>query len=104
MTGSVERDPKSGIIVQMPKTSQVYGSEFVIQWDPYPGVDSYKLEILNDFDEVAKVIETKDTSVRVNLSIPELEDADIAKMRITSKDGSVESLYFALTKPEQTVL
>lgn len=102
VTGSVERGETGDILVLMPKTAPALESEYLIQWNSLPGSTGYILEIRNDFDDLAKVIETKDTFALVNLNIPELEGFDIAKMQIISaNDKGATSIFFALTKPEE---
>lgn len=106
VTGSVERSLPGDIIIQLPKTSAAFYNQYPIEWFELENAESYTITMKDDFGEVAKTINTRDTALTLNLNDKELQESGMVIITISSvvpgagKDSVKTSIDCAITRLE----
>jgi hypothetical protein len=78
VTGSVERSFPYNLVVNLPKSTNIFKDSYQINWHPLTNTKNYIIQIENEFDEVVKTWEVQDTTTTINLKdIPESQSLQI---------------------------
>jgi hypothetical protein len=103
-TGSVERSVENKAIVMfLPETTKIAGTEGSIQWFPKVDATSYKVSIINLYEESVFTKETAEKSLSIDFSKLELKPGQVYKMKVAeSADLEKHSGYISLQVPTRS--
>lgn len=88
-TGSVERSVENKeIVVFLPETTKIAGTEGSIQWFPKTDVTSYKVSIVNLYEESVFMKETSNKTISIDFAKLSLKPGQVYKMKVA--DAAIE--------------
>ncbi|MEO1655339.1 MAG: hypothetical protein AAFU64_17470 [Bacteroidota bacterium] len=104
VTGSVERETfKGAIVVELPVTSWTTARSYQLSWHHLLGEDSYTVTVENEFGEEVLQQQVQDTTFKIDLSRDDLQEFDMAIVKISTPDHPNSKDGFALKKAEPDV-
>jgi hypothetical protein len=88
-TGAVSRafDNDGMIALMMCENNSVLQNNFTIKWEDIDSVTTYKVVITNIQDEIIKTYLTNETSVNVDITLPELENNPLYIVNVSDNDN-----------------
>tara|TARA_R110002050_G_scaffold286088_1_gene436070 strand:- start:12703 stop:13695 length:993 start_codon:yes stop_codon:yes gene_type:complete len=103
-TGSVERSVENKeIVVFLPETTKIAGTEGSIQWFPKNDATSYKVSIVNLYEESIFTEETAQKSISIDFSKLNLKPGQMYKMKVADAAVSENnSGYISLQVPTRS--
>lgn len=103
-TGSVERSVENkDIVVFLPETTKIAGTEGSIQWFPKTDYTSYKVSIYNLYEESVFSKETSDKSLSIDFASLGLKPGQVYKMSVANAaDSEKNSGFISLQVPTRS--
>ncbi len=103
VTGSVERALVTEWAVMLPTINAPWFSfskEYTVNWHPLIGASTYRVEVLDVYEETILDISTKDTFLLLDLQKPEVMESEVILIRVSTEDKNIAPVQFGITAME----